>query len=70
MLVKPLLLNMPEDIYENINVISKQNKTPRTKLINEACRYWIENRGKVNKQITEEDFNAPPVFFSSSGTGF
>ena len=70
MLVKSLLLNMPEHIYKPMAHIAKQEQTPRTKFINKAVQYYIQNKDNKVSSRKEEDESAPPVFFSSSGTGF
>ena len=70
MLVKSLLLNMPEHIYKPMAHTAKQEQTPRTKFINNAVQYYLENKDQKISNHIEEDQSAPPVFFSSSGTGF
>ena len=71
----PMHIAFPQDIADQLTDLSKQSGRPRTKLIFEACRQFINGAdhtaGAQNiRQKQEARRNwAPMDFFSSSGTG-
>tara|TARA_Y100000114_G_C11705484_1_gene300715 strand:- start:309 stop:521 length:213 start_codon:yes stop_codon:yes gene_type:complete len=67
---KPVLLNMPSDMLEAFDTFSSQEKTPRSKLIKEACKQFIQHRLSGDYKPTKITNEEPVRFYSSSGTGF
>ena len=69
----PLHISFPHDIADGLTDLSKQSGRPRTKLIFEACRQYL-NTGGVRQQQhqpkgKQDDAWTPLDFLSSSGTG-
>lgn len=67
---KPVLLNMPSDMLEAFNTFSTQEKTPRSKLIKQACNQFIQQKLSGKQEPTSYNDDEPVRFYSSSGTGF
>jgi predicted DNA-binding protein len=71
----PMHISFPQDLADELTNLSSQSVRPRTKLIFEACRQFLNNAdysvctpitGKKQEAVREW---APMDFLSSSGTG-
>lgn len=78
--VSPLLVNMPTDLADAMKQQAKSHRVSRTWLINEACYLLlngkpapttksIQSAWSVPNQSVLDDPDAPPSFFTNSGTG-
>ena len=69
---KPMHINFPQDIAEGLTSLSAEMGRPRTKLIFEACRLYLNNNEAITNhhpQVNQPDTWTPLDFLSSSGTG-
>ena len=71
----PMHISFPQDLADELTKLSSQSGRPRTKLIFEACRQFLNNADypvgtpiSGKKQEAVRDW-APMDFLSSSGTG-
>ena len=69
----PMHISFPQDLADELTNLSSQSGRPRTKLIFEACRQYL-NTGEIKQQQhrprdKKDDTWTPLDFLSSSGTG-
>ena len=75
MYTKTMNINFPQDIAEGLTNLSVQMGRPRTKLIFEACKMYLQNSTTPstppvnNIEKTAHQEWTPLDFLSSSGTG-
>ena len=68
----PMHISFPQDIADELTNLSSQSGRPRTKLIFEACRQYLNNSEAItnpHQQVNQPDAWTPLDFLSSSGTG-
>ena len=65
-------ISFPQDLADELTNLSSQSGRPRTKLIFEACRQFLNNSEAItnpHQQVKQTDTWTPLDFLSSSGTG-
>ena len=68
----PMHISFPQDLADELTNLSSQSGRPRTKLIFEACRQYLNNSEAItnhHQQVKQTDTWTPLDFLSSSGTG-